>query len=56
MNKENKKHVMTTFQLSEHLHTKMKMMCLLTKKSMGEFIRLAIIDKIKQTNVKEDIK
>lgn len=38
----------TTFQISYHLHTKLKMMCVLTQKSMGEFIRLAIIDKINQ--------
>ncbi len=43
-----KVHTTTTFQLSHGLHTQMKMMCTLTRKSMGEFIRLAIIDKIKQ--------
>lgn len=43
-----KKHTTTTFQLSHHLHTELKMMCLLTKKSMGNFIRIAIADKIKQ--------
>lgn len=45
---QKKNHTTTTFQISHHLHTQMKMMCILTKKSMGEFIRLAIIDKIKQ--------
>lgn len=43
----NKKHTLTTFQLTCHLHTQMKIMCVLTGKSMGEFIRIAIIDKIK---------
>lgn len=47
-------HTTTTFQLSKHLHTQLKMICLLTHKSMGAFIRLAIIDKIK--NVKEQKK
>lgn len=48
MKKANTAHTTTTFQLSHGLHTQMKMMCTLTRKSMGEFIRLAIIDKIKQ--------
>lgn len=46
-------HVTTTFQLSNHLHTQLKMMCILTKKSMGEFIRLAIVDKINQVKMQE---
>jgi hypothetical protein len=37
----------TTFQLSHHLHSQLRMMCTLTNKSMGEFIRIAISDKIK---------
>lgn len=41
-------HRTTTFQLSHNLHTQLKMMCTLTKKSMGEFIRLALVDKINQ--------
>jgi len=41
-------HRTTTFQLSHHLHTQLKMMCTLTQKSMGEFIRLAVADKINQ--------
>lgn len=41
-------HRTTTFQISKHLHTQLKMMCTLTHKSMGEFIRLAIADKINQ--------
>ena len=45
---EKKVHQTTTFQISRHLHTQLKMMCTLTHKSMGEFIRLAIIDKINQ--------
>lgn len=46
-------HRTTTFQLSHHLHTQLKLMCVLTKKSMGEFIRHAILDKIKELKVKE---
>lgn len=46
---EKKSHTTTTFQISHTLHTQMKMMCILTKRSMGEFIRIAIVDKIKQT-------
>lgn len=44
-------HVTTTFQLNANLHEQLKLMCHLTKRSMGEFIRLAIIDKINQTKV-----
>ncbi len=44
-------HRSTTFQLSEHLHAQLRMMCALTDKSMGEFIRMAIIDKINQVKV-----
>lgn len=51
---QNDNHRTTTFQLSHHLHTQLKMMCTLTKKSMGEFIRLAIIDKIKEIKVREN--
>ncbi len=51
--KEKGAHVTTTFQLSAPLHQQLKMMCLLTKRSMGEFIRLAIIDKINQVKVGE---
>jgi len=43
----------TTFQISRELHDKLKMMCLLTHKSMGEFIRISIRDKIKQIEVKK---
>lgn len=49
-------HRTTTFQISNHLYTQMKTMCLLTRQSMGEFIRLAIADrvkKIKEQPVKE---
>jgi len=52
-----KRHLTTTFQITPHLHTELKVMCVLTKKTMGEFIRLAIIDKINQIknqNIKED--
>ncbi len=48
-----KKHHLTTFQLSSHLHTQMKMMCMLTNKSMGEFIRIAILEKINQLKTKK---
>ena len=48
-----KNHATTTFQLSHNLHTELKMMCLLTKKSMGDFIRIAIKDKIKQLKERE---
>lgn len=46
-------HRTTTFQISWHLHTQLKMMCTLTDKSMGEFIRLAIIDKINNIKAKK---
>jgi len=45
---ETKHHRTTTFQISNHLHTQLKTYCVLTQKSMGEFIRVAIIDKIKE--------
>lgn len=46
--KEKSHHKTTTFQISNHLYTQMKTMCVITEKSMGEFIRLAIMDKINQ--------
>jgi hypothetical protein len=46
MKKDDTGHRTTTFQLSDHLHTQIKTMCLLTKKSMGEFIRLSLMEKI----------
>ena len=47
--------VTTTFQLHHTLHDKMKLMCLLTHVSMGEFIRLAIKDKLdKMKGIKKD--
>jgi hypothetical protein len=36
----------TTFQITRTLHTQLRTMCMLTDKSMGEFIRIAIRDKI----------
>ena len=36
----------TTFQLPCSLHTQMRVMCVLTEKGMGEFIRIAITEKI----------
>jgi hypothetical protein len=44
----------TTFQLSKHLHTQMRIMCVLTEKNMGEFIRMAISDKILQLKKEQD--
>lgn len=38
----------TTFQLPYSLLTELRMMCLLTDKSQGEFIRISIRDKISQ--------
>lgn len=43
-----KKYTTTTFQLTHHLHSELKMMCVLTNKTMGEFIRLCLIEKIKE--------
>jgi hypothetical protein len=54
MNTPKQKMVATTFQLTESLHEQLKMMCLLTKKKMGEFIRLSIIDKMNQIKVGEN--
>jgi len=51
--KEKSHHKTTTFQISHHLHTQLKTMCMLTEKSMGEFIRLAIIDKINQIRMQQ---
>ena len=39
---------LTSFRLSDTLHVQLRTMCVLTGKSMGEFIRIAIIDKIKE--------
>lgn len=43
-----KKYTTTTFQLTHNLHTEIKMMCVLTNKTMGEFIRLCLIEKINE--------
>lgn len=51
--KEKGYHRTTTFQISHHLHTQLKTYCMLTEKSMGEFIRLAIIDKINELRGKQ---
>lgn len=48
-------HKTTTFLLSNHLHTQLKMMCVLTHKSMGEFIRLALSEKISQLKNKNNV-
>ena len=51
---EKKSHTTTTFQLSHDLHAQLRMVCAVTNKRMGEFIRLAVLDKIKQ--IKEEVK
>lgn len=56
MNHDQNNHTTTTFQLTKGLHTQLKLMCHLTNKSMGEFIRLAIIEKIQQVKVKQNEK
>lgn len=50
--KEDRIYTTTTFQLKVGLHTELKMMCLLTHTSLGEFVRIAITDKIKQVKEK----
>lgn len=45
---QNKAVITTTFQLPKGLHTQLRIMCVLTNKSMGEFIRISIRDKINQ--------
>ncbi len=50
---ENQKIIrLTSFQLPSTLLTQLRMMCLLTDKSMGEFIRIAIREKISQLKEK----
>lgn len=44
----------TTFQLPVSLHRKLKTMCMLTEKSMGEFIRVAVREKIASLKVKNE--
>jgi len=46
-------HRMTSFLLPITLYTQLKTMCMLTNTQMGEFIRIAIRDKIKQIQNKE---
>ncbi len=43
----------TTFQLPKSLHVQLKTMCVLTNKSLGEFVRIAIRDKIKELKQKD---
>lgn len=50
--KENEIMRTTTFQMHKTLHSNLKMMCVLTDTSMGEFIRIAIRDKINQLSQK----
>lgn len=42
----------TTFQLTSTLLTEIRVACLLTDKSMGEFIRISIRNEIKKLNEK----
>ena len=51
--KEQKNVRATTFQLPFSLLTELRMMCLLTEKSQGEFIRISIRDKIKELKKKK---
>lgn len=46
----------TTFQLPVSLHSQLKLMCLLTNATMGEFIRISLRDKIKDIKMKEEEK
>lgn len=46
--KPKKTHVTTTLRMTQHLHTQLKLMCTLTRRSMGDFIRISVIDKINQ--------
>ena len=45
---------LTSFRLTDTLHAKLKMMCVLTGKSMGEFIRISIRDKINSLKVDKE--
>lgn len=46
-------HTTTTVQMSHDFHTQLKMMCTLTKTGVGEFIRIAVSDKIKKIKNQE---
>lgn len=46
-------HVTTTFKLSATLHSQLKIMCHLTHKSMGAFIRHSIVEQINRLRVGE---
>ena len=46
---------MTTFQLTEKLYSDLKMMCMLTHKSMGEFIRVSVREKICSLKNKKEL-
>ncbi len=45
---DNRKQKLMTFNLSASLHDQIKIMSVLTHKNMGEFIRISVMDKIKQ--------
>lgn len=47
MDQETSTFTTTTFKLPLTLHNQLRIMCVLTNVSMGEFIRIAIRDKIK---------
>lgn len=47
---ENKTIRTTTFQLTSTLLTELRVACLLTEKSMGEFIRISIRNEIAKLN------
>jgi hypothetical protein len=46
----------TTFQLTNELHRQLRVMCLLTEKSMGEFIRISIRNEIKRLKETKSVK
>ena len=45
----------TTFQLPIALHSQLRQFCVLTETSMGEFIRIAIRDKIRELRKTNDV-
>jgi predicted component of type VI protein secretion system len=51
---DNKSFRTTTFVIPNTLHTQLRIMCTLTNKSMGEFIRMAIIEQIKTLKEKNE--
>lgn len=43
----------TTFQLTSTLLTEIRLACLLTDRSMGEFIRISIRNELQKLNIKK---